>query len=244
MLPKTDYPIYDFTIPSTKKVIQFRPFVVRDKRNLLIALETKDDKETTKAVKQLATNCILDPTFDVDSMASFDLELFFLNLKARSDSEVVEGVFICELITDEETQTQCGGKIKVSYNVLETKLTETEGHTKKIMFSATTGVVMKYPTFSILEKFDNLSQSAASLTFEFIADCVDYFFDADNIYKAADLGPEVIREYLDTLEVTTFAKIEAFFDTMPVLKKDLIEKCPKCNGEHKIALEGLQSFFA
>lgn len=241
-LPMTQHPIYDFAVPSTGKKIKYRPFLTREKKILLIALETKDDGEIIKAVRQIITNCVLDPKFDVDSLASFDIELFFLHLRAKSDSEIVESTFTCQNVVEGQT-TVCGQKLETKYNILETKITEDPTHSKKILFGQDSGIMMKYPTFTMLEKFSKENKSKTEVAFNFIQGCVDYIFDKENIYKASEMSAKELTDYLDLLENKNFQKLEHFIQTMPKVRNLIDKTCPKCKFEHRIPVEGLSSFF-
>ena len=243
MLPKNEFPTYSFVVPSTQKSIQFRPFLRKDKKLLLIALENKDAGEIVNAVKQVLTNCVLDPKFDIDSLASFDIEMFFLNLRARSDSEIVEATYKCDNVVDDKP---CGAKLDIVYNLLEQKLTTFPEHTKTIMLGKDTGVVMKYPTFTMLQEVsgpNNQTRNPVDVASDFITDCIDYVFDKENIHKFPEFSRKELEEYLDTLTTAQYAKIEQFIDTMPVLKHVVAKDCPKCKHHHVIEMEGLPSFF-
>lgn len=241
MLPKISHPLYDFTIPSTKKTVKFRPFLTKEKKLLLIALETGDDGEIVKAVKQVINNCVQDERFDVDTLASFDVEMFFLHLRAKSDSEIVEANFRCEVLVEGK---QCGNLLEVKHNISETKVTEFPGHDKKVQFTADTGIMMKYPTIGTLEKFNKKNMgSSVEVTFKFIADCVDYVYDGESIYRPHEMKPGELYEFLEALPTQQFEKVERFLTTMPVVKNTINHKCSKCGHDHEIAMEGLTSFF-
>lgn len=241
MLPKISHPMYEFTIPSTKKVVKYRPFLTREKKLLLIALETADDGEIIKAVKQVINNCVQDERFDVDALASFDVEMFFLQLRAKSDSETIEASFRCENPVNDKP---CGNLLEVKHNISDTKVTEFPDHNKRVQFTSQTGVMMKYPTLGTLERFNKKENgSNVEVTFKFLADCVEYIYDGESIYRPNEMKPGELYEFLDSLPTQQYEKVEKFLTTMPVVKNTIKHKCSKCAFEHEIAMEGLTSFF-
>jgi hypothetical protein len=238
MLPKTEHPIYEFTVPSTKKVLNYRPFLTKEKKILLMALETQNSDDIAKAVRQIISNCVLDKKFDIGSLTSFDVELFFLRLRAKSDSEIVESVYRCENVVDEKL---CNHPMDVKFNLMDINVQVPADSAKKIELSATRGIVMKYPTIDLIER--NPAASPVQDAFNFIIDCVDFVYDGDNLTHSREVPRNELEEFIDNLPTIQFAKLEKFVENMPKVRNVVKQKCAKCQFEHEIAMEGLASFF-
>ncbi len=239
-LPAIEYPTHTFTIPSTKQVIEFRPLIAKDKKLLLIAMETKEFKEIVKAVKQIMKNCVLTPGFDPNKLASFDVEMFFLTLHAKSDSEITEASFRCQ---NPVNGKPCNQSIDIKTNLMEIKLTEFPDHEPKIQVTDKVGIVMKYPTFEMLESSYTKNSDTITIAYEFLLGCIDYIYDKDQIYSAAEVSKEVLEDFVDKIPAGAFQKMEHFVATMPVLRNVVHHECPKCHYVHEHVQEGLESFF-
>lgn len=236
-LPKIELPIYDFTVPSTKKVIQYRPFTVKEKKILLMALEGGTESEIYNSIKHIISNCIITENVDVDEFSTFDLELFFLTLRARSISEVSQITYGCKLDVDGHP---CGGVMETEIKLLEVELSGPMPD-KTIKFTDKVGIVMKYPTLKGV-----ISEGAIGVdnAFNYIAGCIDYIYDGEDITYAKDTSKEELVEFIESLSESNFNKISKFISDIPTIKKELKLTCPKCKAEHDVKLEGLQSFFA
>ena len=241
-LPKLDVPIYELKLPSTGKSIRFRPFLVKEEKLFLMASESNDIKNIVDTIRQVIRNCVIDE-IDVDNMPVHDIEYFFLNLRARSISEVVELNYKClnEVSDDQGNSKQCTGKVKFNLNLLELEPEKNPNHTNKIQITEKLGVVMKYPSFELLNEFATDYNSEKII--DIIVQCIDYFYDEENIYYAKNETKEELTNYVDNLPTDTFSKIQNFFETMPKIRKNLNFKCPKCSHEEDIVLEGVQNFF-
>ena len=239
MLPKISLPTFDFEVPSTKAKIQYRPFVTKEQKVLLMALESNDDEAINNSVKQIINNCIVTPDFDIASLTSFDLEYLFLNLRAKSIGEKVTATFRCEHTFQGNT---CNNVLKIEYNILDSKVVTNPEHSKKISLTETIGVVMKYPPLGML--WDNYrNKQDTENTINFMVQCIDLIWDGDTVYPAKEHTPEELIEFIESLPDDAFRKVEKFFETMPVVSQDLHSKCNKCGYDHTIVLEGLPSFF-
>jgi hypothetical protein len=228
-LPSIATPEFITTIPSTGQEIRYRPFLVKEEKVLLMALEGKDQKEITNAIVRLLNSCVLDEV-DVGKLATFDIEYLFLQLRGKSVGEVVE-------LTLSHTDSECKHRTKYNVNLDDIKV---RGDIKdgKVMITDTIGVKMKYPTIIGATKINSEKSSGI---FELITSCIEYIFDEENVY--ADFTPKEIDDWLGQLNQNQFKKIAEFFEGMPTLRYDLKWKCEKCGEEDEIALEGLQSFF-
>lgn len=237
-LPKVEFPTYTMELLSSNKKIRFRPFLVKEQKLLLMATESEDDKDIIDTVKQICKNCILDD-IDVESLPVFDLEYIFLNLRSRSVNEIVELQYRCN--NKLEDDKVCGSLEKFKINLLEIKPVRDENHSSKIMFSDNLGVVMKYPTFEMIQKLEGDSEE--EILFELLTKCIDYIFDKEEIYYTKDYKQEELIEFIDNLQQKDLEKIQKFFETAPKIKHNLQFKCRKCNYEEDITIEGLQNFF-
>lgn len=242
-LPKIDVPIYEATLPSNNQKVKFRPFLVKEQKLLLMTAQATETKEVIDAIKQILKNCIL-TELDIDILPVFDLEFLFLNLRARSVNEIVDIKYKCNnQLTNNEGETKtCNGTVDYKVNVLEIKPEFGSEHSNKIEISENLGIVLKYPTFEMMKKLENKSEDQA--IFELLIQCIEYIYDADNMYYPKDEDPKDLEEFIDSLQQKHLEKIKEFFDSMPKVKKDLDFKCPKCGLEDIITIEGVQSFFA
>ena len=208
-----------------------------------MASQSEDADSIFKTIIQVLNNCILDE-LDIEKTSLFDIEFLFLNLRARSIGEVVELSYKCnnEVTGEDGHSKTCNNVVNIDVNVLDIKPSGNASKDNKIQFSPKLGMVMKYPTLSILElskdKTDELD-----IIIEMIVACVDYIYDEDNIYYAKDSTKEELMEFLDSLQSKELDKVKDFFEDLPKLEKDLDFKCNKCGHEEIIKLEGIQNFF-
>jgi hypothetical protein len=241
MLPKIDVPIYEITLPLLQKKIKIRPFLVKEEKILLMAMEANDDNATLLAIKQIVNNCCIEK-IDVDSLPILDLEYIFLQLRARSIGEIIELQYRCNNdVTNEEETKKCNSIVKLEFNALEIEPTVDENHNKKIQLTPNLGVVMKYPDFKIMTKMEGLSET--EMLSKMITGCIDYVYDNEQIYYAKDTKEEELIDFIDSLTREQFAKVQDFFDTIPKIKKTLNFKCGKCGYQEDVVLEGIQGFF-
>jgi hypothetical protein len=238
-LPRIDTPVYELDLPLSKKHIRFRPFLVKEQRNLMMAMES-DDKETIeKNIRQVLHNCTLTENINIDKLPIIDVEFYFLNLRARSVGEVVENKYRCE---NEVNDKSCGGLMEVSLNLLDIKVDMSEDIKDEIQLTSQIVVKLKYPEFSILErasKFDNVTDMA----FDMIVDSIEYIFDGEQYHYAKESTPEELIDFIESLNQEQFKKIEEFFNHLPKLNKKIEMDCKKCKFHHTIDVEGLDSFF-
>ncbi|MFZ9377085.1 MAG: baseplate protein [Candidatus Fonsibacter ubiquis] len=242
MLPKIDVPIYELKLISNGKNIRFRPFLVKEQKLLLMALQSEETKDILNVVKQICKNCILDDV-DVESLPVFDLEFIFLNLRARSVNEVVALQYKCNnKLKDENGEEKvCGSLEKFELNLLDIQPDKNPNHNNKIMLNDKLGIMMKYPTFEIVANIK--SQNENEIMMELLVDCIDYIFDDDQIYHTKDVSKEELIDFVDNLQQKDLEKIQQFFETTPKIRKNLDFKCRKCGYKENIVVEGLQNFF-
>jgi hypothetical protein len=245
MLPKIDVPIHELVLPSTGQTLRFRPFLVKEEKILLMATEADDAKDVVKAIQQIIRNCMLDEV-DIENLPLYDIEFMFLNLRARSVSEIVDLKYNCFNqipVEDKPGETkQCGGQVSFKMDLLEIRPVTNPDHTNKIEVNEKLGLVMKYPNFELLNSF-NLETKDHEKLMDMIVSCIDYIYDADNIFYAKDSTKKELLEFVEGLPSQIFGKVQKFFETMPKLKKDLDFRCPKCGYHENITVEGVQNFF-
>lgn len=242
MLPKLDVPIYTVNLISSGKPVRFRPFLVKEQKLFLMASESNDGNEMVRTIRQVLKNCILDDV-DVDSLATFDLEWLFMNLRARSVEEVVDLTYKCNnIVKDENGQDgKCNGVVGFKLNLLEIEPTKNSNHKNKIQITENLGIAFKYPTFEMIQKYEKMNES--DVIIRILTDCIDYIYDKDNVYYAKDTPKNELEEFIDSLQQKDLEKFKEFFDTMPEIKKDVHFKCPKCSYEEDITIKGMQNFF-
>ena len=232
-LPTMDLPTYDLVIPSNKKKIKFRPFLVKEEKILLMALETDDEKSIKDAVFQLLKNCIT-TRIKLENLASFDLEYIFLNIRAVSVGEIVQMNITCQ--DDNETQ------VKYNLNLTDVNVIFPEGHTNKIMLTDKLGVIMKYPSF------DGFVQGQFTNNTEFdvikvIAESIDQIFEGEDVYDESTTTKKEFIQFVESLTNSQLEKIQEFFETAPRLEHSFKVTNPNTGVESDYTLRGLQSFF-
>jgi hypothetical protein len=242
MLPKIDVPIYDLVLPLSKKKIKYRPFLVKEEKILMMAMESEDDDSVLNAIKQIANNCSLSD-IDVEDMATADLEYYFLNLRARSVGEIAELQYKCnnKVKDDAGEEKTCNHLVKFDVNIFDIEPKTNTEHTNKIELSENLGLVMRYPSLKIIA--DSEENTDTEKMMKILIACVDYIYDKDNIYYRKDIEESELVEFIDSMSREQFMKVQAFFDTMPKLTKELNFKCGKCGYTEKIEVEGIQNFF-
>jgi hypothetical protein len=237
-LPKIATPTYELELPSTGETIQYRPFLVKEEKLLVIALESEDTKQITTAIKTVIKNCILSKNVKVESLPTFDIEYLFLNIRGKSVGEELEVNIICP--DDEETQ------VPVKINLDEIKVQKNEEHTNKIKLDDSIMMEMRYPSLDqfIKNNFDFNDKNAMDQSFELIGSCIDKIYTEDDVWTAADCTKKEIGEFLESMNSSQFKGIEKFFETMPKLSHTIKVKNPNTEVESEVVLEGLASFFA
>ena len=232
-LPKINVPTYELEIPSTKDKITYRPFLVKEEKILLLALEEDDEMTIARALKQIVNNCTFE-SLSVNDMPLFDLEYIFLNIRAKSVGETAEIKLLCP--DDDKTY------VDVSIPLEDVKVQFTKGHDKNIKLTDSITVVMRYPTYELLGVDD--TDMTIERTFKLISDCTEKVVDGETVYERADFNDKELQEFYDGLDSKQFQSIQNFFETMPKLKHTVEVVNPKTKKKNKITLEGLQSFFA
>ena len=233
-LPQVSLPTYELEVPSTGKTIKYRPFVVKEEKLLLLALESGDDKQIEEATKTLLKGCI-QSRVKLEDLALFDLEYIFLQIRAVSVGEVVEMMLTCE--DDGETQ------VRYNLNLTEVKVEKPEGHSNKIMLSDTMGVIMKYPSFEEFVKVSIIGKDTSSEVIEIMAKCIDQIFDSEDVYDSSTTSKKEFVQFIENLTNKQFEDVQEFFEGMPVLKHEIKLKNPNTGVDNTIVIQGLSNFF-
>ena len=237
-LPKIATPTYELELPSTGQSINYRPFLVKEEKLLVLALETEDTKQITTAIKNVLKNCVLTKGIIVDQLPTFDIEFLFLNIRGKSVGEEIEVNIICP--DDEETQ------VPVTIDLDDIKVQKNDEHTNQIKLDKDLMMELKYPSLEqfIKNNFDFNDGNAMDQSFDLIATCIDKIYTADEVWAAADCTKKEIKEFLEQMNSSQFKEIETFFETMPKLSHKVKVTNPKTKVKSDVVLEGLASFFA
>jgi hypothetical protein len=239
ILPRIATPTYELELPSTGDTIKFRPFLVKEEKLLVIALESEDTKQITTAIKTVIKNCIETKGIKVETLPTFDIEFLFLNIRGKSVGEEIEVNIICP---DDGTTD-----VEIKINIDDIKVHRDINHTNKIKLDSSLMMEMKYPSLEqfIKNNFDlSSTNSAMEQSFELVASCVDKIYNSDEVWAAADVPKKELLEFLDQMNSSQFKEIEKFFETMPKLSHTIKVINPNTQVESDVVLEGLSSFFA
>ena len=237
-LPKISTPTYELELPSTGKTIKFRPFLVKEEKLLVLALESDDSKEITNAIKAVLKDCIQTRGVKVDSLPTFDIEYLFLNIRGKSVGEDIEVSVLCP--DDGETYAE------VQISIDDIKVTKDKNHSNQIKLDENLMMEMKYPSLDqfVKSNFEFSSDNQVDQSFELIASCIDKVFSADEAWTTDDFTKQEVTEFLEQMNSAQFKEIESFFATMPKLSHEVQVVNPKTKKKSKVTLEGLASFFA
>ena len=237
-LPKIATPTYELELPSTKQTINYRPFLVKEEKLLVLALESEDNKQITTAIKAVIKNCIITKGIKVEKLPTFDIEYLFLNIRGKSVGEEVEVNVICP--DDEQPQ------VPVTIFIDDIKVKENEEHTKQVKVDNTLMMEMKYPSLDefIQSNFDFKEENNMERSFDLIGGCIDKIYNEEEVWSNADCNKKEVKEFLEQMNSSQFKEIEKFFDTMPKLSYEIEVTNPKTKKKSSVVLEGLSSFFA
>jgi hypothetical protein len=248
-LPKVDLPIFELKLVSVKDPIRFRPFLMKEEKILLMALQSGEDETIYKSIKQVINNCLLD-NVDIDKIPIFDIEYLFLNIRARSVGEDVETYFICKNIigktVDEdgaEVDNECTNLMPVNINLLNIKPALAD-LPEKIFIKDKIGIKLNYPTLRNFKPLEDIIESDDStLIYDMLYQWTDYVFDENGMYYKNETSKEEFTEFLESLTQDQFDRILQFFEDLPKIQADVNCTCNKCGHEHLIHLGGLNDFF-
>ena len=237
-LPKIATPTYELELPSTDETIKYRPFLVKEEKLLVIALESEDTKQITNAIKAVLKSCVLTKGVKVEQLPTFDIEFLFLNIRGKSVGEDLEVNVTCP--DDDETQ------VPVTIYLDDIEVQKDDNHSNKIKLDDTIMMELKYPSLDqfIKNNFDFNEKNAMDQSFDLIATCIDKVYTQDEVWAAADCTKKEMKDFLEQMNSSQFKEIENFFETMPKLSHTIKITNPKTKVESDVVLEGLASFFA
>ena len=238
-LPKISTPTYELELPSSGKKIKYRPFLVREEKILIMALESEDMKQITNAIVQILSDCILTKTIKISELSTFDIEYLFLNVRAKSVGESVEVNITCP--DDEETVVQ------MEIEIDSIKVQKDKKHTNIIKLDDKLSMKLKYPSLDqfVENNFEvNDDQSDVDKSLGMITSCIEMVYDSEESWNASDCTKKELDEFIEQLNTKQFKEIENFFTTMPKLSHTIKVKNPNTGVESEVILEGLASFFS
>ena len=237
-LPKVNTPTYELVLPSTGKKVKYRPFLVREEKILIMALETEDIKQITQAVVDILTECILTKGIKFENLSTFDIEYLFLNIRAKSVGETVEVNIICP--DDNKTS------VTVSIDIDSIKVKKNRKHKNIIKLDDNLSLKLKYPSLDqfIGSNFESKDDQSISSTLKVITSCIDVIYTEEESWVGSDSTQKELEEFIDQLNTKQFQLIEEFFNTKPKLSHPVKVKNPVTEVESTVVLEGLAAFFS
>ena len=236
-LPKIATPTYELELPSSGETIRYRPFLVKEEKVLVIALESEDNKEITNAIKAVLKSCVLTKGIKVEKLPTFDIEYLFLNIRGKSVGEELDVNVICP--DDEKTS------VAISINLDDIQVQKNDEHDNKIRLDDNIMMELKYPSLDqfIKNNFEFDEKNAMQQSFDLIGSCIDKIYNEEEVWAAADCTKKEINEFLESMNSTQFKGIEKFFETMPKLSHTISITNPNTKKTSEVVLEGLASFF-
>lgn len=232
-LPVIATPKFELTLPSTGKKYKYRPFLVKEEKVLLIALEGGNPKEILSAVKDIISTCV--EKIKIDDLTIFDVEYVFLRLREKSIGEVIS-------INVRHTEfTECDNQQEVEVSLKDVNVIFDKENEKKIQLTDTVGMVLKYPSITLIDTITDSEDS--DYTFSVLEKCIDYIYDNETVYPINEYKKEEVEQFIDSLSHSHMEKIDKFFSTLPKMEHTVTWKCNKCGKEEKITLSGLNDFF-
>jgi len=238
-LPKLEVPTYELELPLSKKKIKYRPYLVKEQKALMMALESSDAKTIQHNVREILTVCTLSKDVDIDELPIVDIEYYFLQLRAKSVSEISESKYRCNNEVDDKV---CGNIMEAKIDLTEIQPVQEEYVDPEIKLTDTITVKMKYPPFKLVKDsidMDNITE----VTFNMLAQSIEYVYDGEQFHYAKEVPVQELVEFIEQLNQEQFEKLEKFFNSIPKLSKKIDMTCSKCGFEHHLDVEGLESFF-
>jgi hypothetical protein len=234
-LPMYKYPVYSMTLPSTKKLIKYRPFLVKDEKNLMLAQQSEDEMNMLDTLKIVVKDCILDKAVNVEDLPIFDLEYLFAIIRSKSVGEDVTLIFTCK-------NQECKQKTNITFRI-DPQLIIPEGHTNKIELFDDVGVVMKYPNAELMKQIEKIQPKDAEGVIDLIVKSIDYIYDKESVYHAKEQTEAELIQFVENLPKKPTENIKKFFATSPRLEQKVEYVCPHCKTENEYTIEGIDSFF-
>ena len=236
-LPTISTPTYELTLPSSDKKIKYRPFLVKEEKILILAMESEDTKQIASSIKNVISKCILSRGIKVEKLSTFDIEYLFLNIRGKSVGEHIEVMVTCP--DDGKTQ------VPMSINIDSIKIQKNDEHDKDIKLDDTYTLRMKYPSLAEFTKtnFGSMNEMKVDDTFELIASCIDQVYSEEESWSHQECTKKELSDFIESLNSNQFKMVEKFFETMPKLSHTVKVTNPNTKVESEIKIEGLQSFF-
>ena len=237
-LPTISTPTYELILPSSDRKIKFRPFLVKEEKILILAMESQDSKQIAQAVKDVLKKCILTRGIKVEKLSTFDIEFLFLNIRGKSVGEDIEVMVTCP--DDKKTQ------VPMSINIDSIKVQKDKDHNRDIQLDDTYTLRMRYPSLDefIKNNFGAVEQMNVDDTFDLIASCIDQVYSEEESWASEDCTKKELNDFVESLNSSQFKLVEKFFETMPKLSHTVKVTNPNTQVESDITIEGLQNFFA
>lgn len=233
-LPKLDVPRYETTLPSTNKKLIYRPYLVKEEKVLMIAMESSDQTQMIRAIKDIITSCT-EGTVDADDMTMFDLEYMFAQLRAKSVGETSKVVLPCQ---------SCEEKNEVNIDLSKAVVDVPNEKSKKIKLTKDVSIILKYPSVSDIEKVQSSGKKEIDVIFDLIAASIDSIYYNEEIFDAKDQSKKELNDFIESLSSEQFNKIKEFIENFPTVKLTASFDCQSCNAHNDIELKGLNNFFA
>ena len=237
-LPKIATPTYELELPSTEKTVNYRPFLVKEEKLLVLALESEDTKQITTAIKAVLKSCVLTKGIKVEHLPTFDIEYLFLHIRGKSVGEEIEVNITCP--DDEKTQ------VPITLDLEDIKVQKNDKHNNQIKLDDNLMMELKYPSLDqfIKNNFDFDEKNQMEQSFDLIGTCIDKIYNEEEVWATADCTKKEVKEFLESMNSSQFKEIENFFETMPKLSHTIKVTNPKTKVKSDVVLEGLASFFA
>lgn len=232
-LPKLDSPRYEMKVPSTGKKAVYRPYLVKEEKVLMLAMESNDNKQMIRALKDVITSCT-EGTIDSESLTMFDLEYVFMQLRSKSVGETTEARISCK---------SCEEKNSLNIDLAKIRVDVPKESERKIKLTDNVGIIMKYPTVNDIMDVELTDDASVDKMFDLIEKCIGAIFSGDEIFDAKDQSKAELKEFIESLNSEQFNKIKAFVENMPAAKVDIEFDCIKCKEHNKIEVKGLANFF-
>ena len=245
-LPKVSTPTYELIVPSTGEKVSYRPFLVKEEKTLLMAMESGDERSMTKAMQDIITACT-EGEVKINDLAPFDIEYFFLQLRGRSVGEILtiraprpsNFTSCCEEATEDDI-------CELSVNIDDVVMDTSDIKSAEIKITDDIGMKMNFPQLEIVQKYSSGIEGEeikSENIFKLIIECIDYIWDGDEIYKAKDSTKKELNDFIESLSSSQFGHVREFFESMPKLSHEIDWKCPRCEKKKPLLLQGIESFF-
>lgn len=238
-LPKIDVPVYELKLPSSGKDIRVRPFLVKEEKLLLIAVESKDQNTIIQTTKQIINNCLIDKDTNIEKLPFFDIDYLFIALRAKSIGETVNVNFICNMYSE---GVKCGTMFPVDIDISNCEVKRKEDISSTIRLTDKITIKMKYPSYEVMKRFIE-NEDVLTKKIKIMASSIDQVIEGDKIFSSKDYTKDQLEQYIEALTEEHFKKLEAFVDNFPSFVILAEGKCPKCKYDHKLEYTDFTSFF-